>query len=68
MGDWYDFDVRLIDGKEISGFCYQNADTGWQEVFVEMTSQQCNEASQIQKEYEELRKKQYKIIKGWIGK
>lgn len=66
MGDWYDFEIKIIDGVEVSGFCYQNADTGWQEVFVEMTAEQCEKANQIQQEYDAIRQKQRNLIQSWI--
>ena len=42
MGDYYDFDIRLIDGEEVSGFCYSNANTGWSEVFVQFDEGQAD--------------------------
>ena len=66
MGDYYDFEIKVIDGVEVSGFCYSNKNTGWNEVFVEMTEQQCAVANQIQEKYEAVRQEQQDIIKAWL--
>lgn len=66
MGDWYDFDIRIINGKEVSGFCYCNESTGWQEVFIPMTKEQIAYANQYVKECQILNEKKDKTIKNWL--
>ena len=67
MGEWYEFEIKIVDGREVFGFCYQNENTGWKEIFVEMTADQREVANQLLDEYEAIRQRQRKIIRGWIN-
>ena len=67
MGDFYDFDIRIIDGKEVSGFCYQNESTGWKEVFTEFTESQKRWAGEWVVKSNEIADEQAKAIKSWIS-
>lgn len=66
MGEWYDFEIRFIDGREVSGFSYADEDTGWNDIFVEMTEDQCNLANKWQQRATELHDIKMDMIKGWI--
>lgn len=66
MGDWYEFEIRVINGVEVSGFCYQNKDTCYQEVFVEFTESQKQWANEWQRKMNELMANQNAEIKSWI--
>ena len=66
MGDWYGFEIRVIDGREVSGFSYQNENTGWNEVFVEMTDDQKAYANEWELRVAKLTKEMESEIKGWI--
>lgn len=67
MGDWYEFEIRVIDGKEVSGFCYQNEATGWQEVFVEFTESQKRWAEEWTHNVNEMMEAQKEAIKSWLS-
>lgn len=67
MGDWYDFEIKIIDGKEISGFEYSNPDTGWNPVFVEMTEEQCEAANKWSDKVNALYDEKNALIKSWIN-
>jgi len=65
MGDRYDFEIRVIDGIEVSGFTYQCNESKWQEVFVEMSQEQIDFANSIQIELEEINNKIDVEVRTW---
>ena len=67
MGDWYDFDIRVVDGKEVSGFCYSNNKTGYQEIFVEFTKKQKKLANKWLDKSDKLMDKKGDMIRAWLG-
>ena len=67
MGDWYGFEIQVIDGKEVSGFSYQNEATGWKEVFVEFTESQKQWANEWASNMNDLNEMQSEAIKSWIS-
>lgn len=66
MGEWYDFEIRVIDGREVSGFVYSNERTGWGEVFVEMTDDQKAYANDYQRRSVELNSEMQSAVKSWV--
>lgn len=66
MGEWYDFEIRIIDGREVSGFAYSNERTGWNEVFVEMTSEQKSYATNYHYKCVALQDEMKSTVKNWI--
>lgn len=66
MGEWYDFEIRIIDGREVHGFEYSNPATGWNPVFVEMTEEQFNDANEWSNKVRSLREEKDSMIKSWI--
>ena len=67
MGDYYDFEIREIDGKDCIGFCYQNKSTNYEEVFVELSDSQCRMAIKWQKQHNEIWKAKDEMIKSFLG-
>lgn len=67
MGDYYDFEIQVIDGKESPVFCYQNKNTNYQEVVVELSSAQYELARAWHKKHDELTKEKDLLIKGFLG-
>lgn len=68
MGEWYDFEIRVIDGREVSGFVYSNERTGWSEVFVEMTDDQKAYANDYHRRSVELNNEMQSAVKSWVKK
>jgi len=66
MGDYYEFDIRMIDGKEVSGFCYQSEATGWNEIFVQFTDEQAEQANKHEVKVQALNLLRELLIKSWI--
>lgn len=66
MGEWYDFEIRVIDGREVSGFVYSNENTGWSEIFVEMTDDQKTYANDHHRRSVELNDEMKNTVKSWI--
>lgn len=67
MGDYYDFEIQVIDGRERPVFCYQNKGTKYQEVIVELSSAQYELAREWHKKHDELIKEKDLLIKGFLG-
>ncbi len=67
MGDWYEFGFEEIDGVEKSGFFYSNKNTGFNEIFVEMTEDQKELANEWNKRMGLLMSDQKEMIKGWVN-
>ena len=67
MGDWYDFEIRDIDGKEVAGFSYQNKATGWKEVFIEMSPNQLLMAQDHMNKTRDLERSKNTLIKSFLG-
>lgn len=67
MGEVYCFDVRIIDGREVFGFCYQSEDTGYNEIFVEMTEEQESLAIEWVGKLDKLHQEQADLIKSWAN-
>lgn len=65
MGEWYDFEIRVVDGREVSGFVYSNERAGWGEVFVEMTDEQKAYANDYHKRSVELSGEMKNTVKSW---
>lgn len=68
MGDWYEFEIKIIDGVQVSGFCYQNKETEYQEVFIPFTQSQKQWANEWQHNLNELMEEQKAAIKHWLTK
>ena len=68
MGDWYDFEFRVIDGSAVPGFCYSIKENNNSEIFVEMTDEQRNLANLWEVELRALVSKKEAMIKSWIHK
>ena len=66
MGEWYDFEIRVIDGREVSGFVYSNERTEWNEVFVEMTDEQKSYANDHHARSVALHDEMKSTVKSWI--
>lgn len=66
MGEWYDFEIRVIDGRDVYGFVYSNERTGWGEVFVEMTDDQKAYANDYQRRSVELNSEMQIAVKSWV--
>ena len=66
MGDYYAFDCRIIDGKEVYGFYMQTEATGYNGVFVQFTDEQKKQADEWNAKMEALMQEQESLIKGWI--
>lgn len=67
MGDYYDFEIREIDGKDIAGFCYQNKSTNYKEVFVELSDAQLRMATEWHKKQDDISKEKDEMIKAFLG-
>ena len=67
MGELYEFDCRMIDGRVVHGFVYSNESTGWNEVFVEFDEEQKAEAEKIWAEMDGVKDKQISFLKGIIS-
>jgi hypothetical protein len=67
MGDYYDFEIQIIDGKDTMVFCYQNKGTGYEEVIVQMSEQQCNLAIGWHKKHSDIIKEKDVLIKSFLG-
>tara|TARA_R110002020_G_scaffold247219_2_gene461149 strand:+ start:263 stop:469 length:207 start_codon:yes stop_codon:yes gene_type:complete len=67
MGDYYDFEIREIDGKDRTGFCYQNKSTNYKEVFVELSDAQCRMAIRWHKKQDDILKEKDEMIKAFLG-
>lgn len=63
MGDIYEFDCRMIDGKIVYGFTYRNENTGWNDVFVEFDDDQKAEADKLSAEMDAVRERQSDFLK-----
>jgi len=68
MGDYYDFELRDIDGKEVAGFVYQNAQTEYKEVFVELSFSQMELAAAWRNREIDMIQEKERLIKGFLGK
>lgn len=68
MGDRYDFEIRIIDGVEVSGFTYQCNESKWQEVFVEMSKEQIEFANSMQIKLEEIDNQISSEVRAWTVK
>ena len=67
MGDWYDFEVRDVDGEEVAGFSYQSKSTEWQEVFVELSPNQLLMAQEYMNKIKVLERSKDILIKSFLG-
>lgn len=67
MGDYYDFEIREIDGKDVAGFCYQNKSTNYKEVFVELSFNQMELAVSWHDKERDLMQEKQRLIKGFLG-
>lgn len=67
MGDYYDFEIQIIDGKETPVFCYQNKNTNYNEVIVQLSESQYEIAKEWHKKHDEILKEKDLIIKGFLG-
>ena len=67
MGDYYDIEIRLIDGKEKQVFVYSNKNTNYNEVVVEMSESQYEMASEWQKKLDKLIIEKDLMIKSFLG-
>ena len=67
MGDYYDFEIREMDGKDIIGFVYQNKSTNYQEVFVELSDSQCRMAILWHRKNDDVMKEKDEMIKAFLG-
>lgn len=67
MGDYYDFEVQVIDGKEVPVFCYQNKDTGYNEVVVQLSKAQYEMAKEWHRKHDAILKEKDLMIKGFLG-
>jgi len=67
MGEWYEFEIQLIDGVEKPVFCYANSNTGFNEVIVELSKSQVEVAREWQKRHNALLDEKNNIIKGFLG-
>ena len=67
MGDCYDFEIRDIDGKEVAGFVYQNLQTEYKEVFVELSFSQMELAVAWHSKERDLMQEKQRLIKGFLG-
>tara|TARA_R110002020_G_C15924017_1_gene743153 strand:- start:72 stop:278 length:207 start_codon:yes stop_codon:yes gene_type:complete len=67
MGDYYDFEIREIDGKEVAGFVYQNLQTEFKEVFVELSFNQMELAVNWHNRERDLMKEKQRLVKGFLG-
>jgi hypothetical protein len=63
MGEFYEFDARIIDGNIVYGFVYRNKNTGWNDVFVEFDESQKTEADKLTAEMDLVREKQSEFLK-----
>lgn len=66
MGDYYDFGFKEVDGYVKAGFIYKNKQTGWNEIFVEFTSDQIDLANEWQDKSNAIDIERNEMIKGWI--
>lgn len=67
MGDYYDFEIQTIDGKDVPVFCYQSKDTGYQEVIVQLSPAQHELAVIWHKKHDKLIKEKDLMIKSFLG-
>ena len=67
MGDYYDFEIQVINGVEKMGFCYQNKDTNYREVFVELSKSQAEIAVKWHKKQDDISKEKDDMIKSFLG-
>tara|TARA_R110002020_G_scaffold472219_1_gene699988 strand:+ start:493 stop:699 length:207 start_codon:yes stop_codon:yes gene_type:complete len=67
MGDYYDFEIREIDGKEVAGFVYQNCSTGFKGVFVDLSFNQMELAVAWHNKERDLMQEKQRLIKGFLG-
>ena len=67
MGDYYDFEIREIDGKKSNWLCYQNKSTGYKEIFVELSDAQCRMAIRWHKKQDDILKEKDEMIKAFLG-
>lgn len=67
MGEYYDFETRLIDDRLVNGFCYCCESTGWNEIFVEFDGDQYERARKINEEVDLAIKKKESFIKSIIN-
>ena len=66
MGDYYEFGFQEVNGYVKAGFIYKNNQTGWDEVFVEFTSEQLDLANEWQDKSNAIDSERNEMIKGWI--
>ena len=66
MGDYYEFGFQEVNGYVKAGFIYKNNKTGWNEVFVEFTSEQLDLANELQDKSNAIDVERNEMIKGWI--
>lgn len=66
MGDYYDFETKIIGGKEVSGFVYKNESTGWNEIFVQMTDEQCEIANNFEDRFNKIKEEMRDYIKSVV--
>ena len=67
MGDYYEFNIQIIDGKDTPVFCYQNKNTNYEEVIVQLSSAQYEIASDWEKKHTNLLKERDVLIKSFLG-
>ncbi len=67
MGDWYEFEIQVIDGKEVPVFCYSNKNSRYTEVIVQLSEHQITLAREWQKKMNALREDKDNLIKGFLG-
>jgi len=66
MGELYEFDCRMIDGRAVYGVVYSNESTGWNEVFVGFDEEQRAEAEKLWAEMDAVKDKQVGFLKGIV--
>lgn len=67
MGDYYEFEIQVVDNVERFGFCYQNKNTNYNEIFVELTESQRKMAINWQRKHNDLIKEKDEMIKAFLG-
>lgn len=67
MGDYYDFEIRDIDGKEVAGFVYQNSQSNYKEIFIELSFNQMELAVAWHNKEKDLMRQKERLIKGFLG-
>lgn len=67
MGDYYDFEIQVIDGKEVPVFVYKNKNTNYEEIVVQLSDSQYELAKKWHKRMDQLSKEKNELIKGFLG-